>query len=241
MAAGDPERALLLAVQGGESPLAAAVLEALAGMNEGPARCERIGGTLEQRGETSWAAAAYARGQAWHKAARCHERAGEAVAAATLYEKLNDVLGAARVLETELRRAPEQGAVRLALGELLLRYGKTEAAVRTLQRVGPAMEQRTRALALLVPALEALGLPQAAADAKQELDQRDDARLGGRRAHLHAHGQRAGCARAAAPIAPRRTSRRASSAATRRSARSPPRRPRASSSAPIRCAASWSR
>jgi tetratricopeptide (TPR) repeat protein len=174
MAAGDPERALLLAVQGGENALAAAVLEALAATNEGPARCERVGGTLEQRGESSWAAAAYARGQAWHKAARCHERAGEAVAAATLHEKLNDVLGAARVLETELRRAPEHGAVRLALGELLLRYGKTEAAVRTLQRVGPGMEQRTRALALLVPALEALGLPQAAAEAKQELDQRDD-------------------------------------------------------------------
>jgi serine/threonine-protein kinase len=175
MAAGDPERALLLAVGGGERALAESVLEALQKTSDGAARCERIGGTLEQRGEASWAAAAYARGQAWHKAARCHERAGEAVQAATLYEKLGDVLAAARVLETELRRAPEQSAVRLSLGELLLRYGKTEAAVRTLQRVAATATERTRSLALLVPALEALGLPQAAAEAKQELDQRDDA------------------------------------------------------------------
>jgi hypothetical protein len=62
----------------------------------------------------------------------------------------------------------------VALGAILLRYGKVEAAVRSLQKVREGDSERRAALSLLLPALDRLGLSQARNEAEQEL-----ARLGG--------------------------------------------------------------
>jgi serine/threonine-protein kinase len=59
--------------------------------------------------------------------------------------------------------------VATALGALLNRFGKHEAAVRALQRVPPEVSERREALVHMVPALRHLGLDRAAADAEDEL------------------------------------------------------------------------
>ena len=73
------------------------------------------------------------------------------------------------MLETAARRDTHRAEVLLALGDLLLRFGKTEEAVRALQRVEPDAPERRRALTLLVRALDALGLSRARVDADAEL------------------------------------------------------------------------
>jgi serine/threonine protein kinase len=81
------------------------------------------------------------------------------------------VVGAARVLEAALRRDPSRYDFAAALGGLLLRYGKVDAAVRALQRVPPDSAARADALELLVGALDRMGLREASAEASAELSQ----------------------------------------------------------------------
>jgi serine/threonine-protein kinase len=79
------------------------------------------------------------------------------------------------VLESALRRDPSAWAVATALGALLARFGKHEAAVRVLQRVPAETTERREALVHLVTALERLGLARAAEDAGVELEARGGA------------------------------------------------------------------
>src|SRR5262249_33679880 len=125
---------------------------------------------LERRGHDAWAARLFERGGERALAAQAWERAAEPLRAAELHEAMRDPAQAARVLEAGLRRERESGALEVALGALLLRYGKTEGAVRALQKVSPDAPERRSALALLVRALERLAMTQAAAEAQAELD-----------------------------------------------------------------------
>ena len=125
---------------------------------------------FEQRSAFPWAARAYEVAGKKLLAAKAWERGEDAARAAKLYEEASDVVTAARVLEAQIRREPQRASLRVALGSLLLRYGKTEAAVKHLQQVkGDALERR-HALTLLLVGLDRMGLMQAKDEASGELD-----------------------------------------------------------------------
>jgi eukaryotic-like serine/threonine-protein kinase len=68
-----------------------------------------------------------------------------------------------------VRRDPGKGTLLVALGSLLHRYGKTDAAVRSLQKVKADDPERRASLTIMVQALERLGLGQAKVEAEAEL------------------------------------------------------------------------
>ena len=133
------------------------------------AQAERVAFHLERRGDHRWTGRLLEGVGKKVAAARAYERAGEAVKAAMLLEGSGDVIGAAKVLEARARREPENGAIFVALGGLLHRYGKTDAAVRALQKVRAGSPERRAALTLLVAALDRLGFAQARVEAEAEL------------------------------------------------------------------------
>ncbi|WP_394839939.1 protein kinase [Pendulispora rubella] len=164
--ANDAARAMRLAVLSRDGAL---IERALATLVAAPSAAEPVAAALEAHGDHAWAARIFEAVGRSAEAARAWDRAGNAVRAAELLEAAHDVVGAARVLETAIRRAPLHWPNQLALGGLLVRYGKAQAAARTLQGIPPDAAERLPALHLLVRALEQLGLEQAAAEAKREL------------------------------------------------------------------------
>ncbi len=169
--AGDHARALLLAVTGGDDAMAAQALDRAVGDR---AASNTLAARLIARGDFTWAARVYQGRGELASAASAWERAGEAVRAAELYEEAHDPVQASKVLEAALRRDPSKAALHLSLGRLLMRYGKNEAAVRELQKVGASEREHKSALLLLVKGFAALGLDAASAEAKAALE-----RLGG--------------------------------------------------------------
>lgn len=166
-AAGDWARALPLALEGKTEDLAEAALPKLIG---DVAQAERVAAQLERRGDHGWAGRLLEGAGKRADAARAYERAGEAVQAARLLEASGDVIGASRALEAQIRREPGKADVLVALGSLLYRHGKTEAAVRALQKVPAGAPERRAALTVLVGAFDRLGLADARALAASELD-----------------------------------------------------------------------
>ena len=140
------------------------------------AACGRLLGLLEARPEQ----AARAAGEAERKgltldAARLREAAGEAEAAAELYERAAEYRDAARarlslgeprkagmLLERRLREDPEDHESALALGRILAQFGRWEPAVRALQPVAESEGFREPALRLLIACFSAMGLEEAA-------------------------------------------------------------------------------
>jgi tetratricopeptide (TPR) repeat protein len=172
--AGDALRALDLALRADDTAIAE---RAAARVGADPAAADRAAFQLTQRGRHDWAARLFESSGRELDAARAWERAGDALRSAPLYERAGQPAEAARVLEATLRRDPEAAgaaAAFVALGALLLRFGKEAAAVRALQRVLPGAPERRAALEHLVGALRHLGLNDAASDAAAELS-----RLGG--------------------------------------------------------------
>lgn len=162
----DFARALPLALEGKAEDVAE---EALAGLVGDSAGAERAAFHLERRGDFRWAARLLEGIGRREAAARAYERAGDAVRAAHLLETAGDVIGAARVLEAQARREPTSGPLLVALGALLSRYGKTDAAIRALQKVPPSAPERRAALTHLVAALDRVGLAEARVLAEAEL------------------------------------------------------------------------
>ncbi|MBX3227976.1 MAG: protein kinase [Labilithrix sp.] len=169
--AGDWPRALPLALEGKAEDLAEIAFPHLAGDD---ANVERVAFHLERRGDHGWAGRLLESIGKDAEAARAFERAGRAIDAARLLEAAGDVVGASKVLEAQVRRDPGKGAFLVALGSLLHRYGKTDAAVRQLQKVRADAPERRAALTIMLEALERLGLAQARVEAEEELT-----RLGG--------------------------------------------------------------
>ena len=166
--ANDAARALQLAVIARDDDLAAKALAVVIEAN--PAKLGALASQLEMRGDYGWAARAHeARGGHDPDAASDWERAGDPVRAAMLYERGNDPVAASKALEAALRRDPKQHAARVALGTLLVKYGKYEAAVRALQHVPRESPARREALPPLARALGALGLTEAEGEATREL------------------------------------------------------------------------
>jgi len=159
----DPERALCLAADAKDDKLAAdAVRLVLAKGVDGTAA--RVATQLELRGHSRWAARLYEGIGQCSLAARAFEQGGEPVRAAALLEAAHDPAHASRVLEAATRREPDRWEVHVALGSLLFRFGKVEAAVRALQKVPATSSQHRAALTYLVPALERLGLSSASGE-----------------------------------------------------------------------------
>lgn len=171
LAAGLGGRALLLAVMAGDEAGAAQILDRV----RASAEADRVATSLEQRGFDAWAARVLEGGPDKVRTARAWERAGNAVRAAALLEEAGDPRAAAQVLEAAIRRDPTAAGCLLALGELLVRYGKLEAAVRSLQRVPEDAPERRGALTAMIVAFERLALAQAAREAREELERRGGA------------------------------------------------------------------
>ncbi len=185
---GDFARAFLLAREGRDDALARTILPQIASEVR---TAERVAYQLERRGDYAWAARLYEAADKKREAAGLWERAGNAARAAELLEAAGDVAGAARSLEAALRKNADQPDLSVKLGELLVRYGKAEAAVRVLQRVKPEAHERRAALTLLTRAFASLGLTRAEAEIAEELDA-----LGGPASILERR-------RSAAPVTPR--------------------------------------
>ncbi len=166
LAAKDFGRALPLALEGKAVDLAE---QALPSLIADTAQADRVAFHLERRGDYDWAGRVLEGIGKRAEAARAYERAGEAIKSATLHEQAGDVVGAARVLEAQIRREPGKASLLVALGSLLARYGKTDAAVRALQKVKSDAPERRAALTILVGALDQLGLTQARVEAEAEL------------------------------------------------------------------------
>lgn len=162
----DWSRALPLALEGKSEAVAE---EAFPHLVKDETGAERVAYRLEQRGDFGWSGRVLEAIGKRLPAAKAYERAGDAIRASALLEAEGDVVGAARVLEAQVRREPGRSPLLVALGGLLLRYGKTDAAVRSLQKVKTGDPERRAALSLLVTALERLGLAQARVEADQEL------------------------------------------------------------------------
>ena len=165
--AGDPARAMELAILA-ENELIAST--AFAAISRDEAASKRCAERLAQRGEHAWAARLFEAVHQDREAALAWSRAGDAVRAAKIFEARSEPVEAARVLETAIRKRPDDWAASAALGALLLRYGKIEAAVRALQTIPKSARERRAALVSLALALEKLGLETAAKEARAELD-----------------------------------------------------------------------
>ena len=165
--ANDFARALPLALEGKALDVAELAFPEL--VRDAP-QAERVAFHLERRGDFDWAGRLLDGVGRKTAAARAYERAGDAFRAAQLLEADGDVVGAGRVLEAQVRREPGNAKLLVALGSLLLRYGKTDAAVRALQKVKHDAEERRAAVSLLVAGLETLGLTQAKVEAEAELE-----------------------------------------------------------------------
>jgi serine/threonine-protein kinase len=168
MQAEDWARALPLALDGKAEEIAEVALPKLVAL---AAQAERVAFHLERRGDHGWAGRLLEGVGKKVEAARAYERGGEAIKASLLLEASGDVIGASKVLEAQVRREPAKGDLLVALGSLLHRYGKTDAAVRMLQKVRSDAPERRAALTLLVSALDRLGFAQARVEAEAELNE----------------------------------------------------------------------
>ena len=164
--AGDFARALPLALEGKDDEAAE---KALPELLKDHVAAERVSFHLERRGDHLWSGRILEAIGKRTPAARAYERGGDALKAAILLEAEGEVIGAAKVLEAQIRKEPKRTTLHVALGGILLRYGKVDAAVRTLQKVGEESPDRRAALTILLDALDRIGLTQARVLAEQEL------------------------------------------------------------------------
>jgi serine/threonine-protein kinase len=163
-----PSRALLLAAAAGDEALAREAIESVLADGD-RLSASRVAKILESRGHPVVAARLYEALGEMTAAGRAFERGGEAVRAAALFERAGEPAIASAVLEAAARRQPDPYEICIALGELLLRHGRSEAAVRALQKVPEGAPERRAALTVLVPALERLGLSDVSDEAARAL------------------------------------------------------------------------
>ena len=164
--AGDGLRGLELALRADDEALAQAAAALVA---TDAAGAQRAAAHLAARGREAWAARLLEATGRDLDAALAWERAGDLTRAGALFERAGEPARAARALEACLRRDPDAAAAAVALGALLLRFGRDQAGVRSLQRVPSRAPERRAALTHLVGGLERLGLLSAATEAAAEL------------------------------------------------------------------------
>jgi serine/threonine-protein kinase len=102
-------------------------------------------------------------------AAQAFEDAGELFVAAELHERAGDQKAAGRLYERHLKDHEDDARAALALGRILLRFGRAEPAVQALQRIEKDPELGPSAQRLLVVAFDRLSLSDAAASVLDRL------------------------------------------------------------------------
>lgn len=164
----DPRRAIQMAALGGDDATAHEAVTEIATHFQ---RLKALGlaSDLSSRGAYRYAAMLYAGLEAHVDAAEAFALAGQALEAAENFERAGKPAEAAKTLEGALRRNTDDAPVRLALGALLARHGRTEQAIKTLQQIDPSAPERWTALPMLARAFEQTGLLDAAREARAEM------------------------------------------------------------------------
>lgn len=166
--AGDAKRAIKLGALAGDEALCGRAVEALAASadREGARRAAE---DLSARGLHAPAGAVFEALGEHESAAHAFSAAGDARRSAVGFERAGRPADGARALEAALRRDADDHEARVLLGRLLARHGRTEAAVRTLQKLPASSPERASALPLLARCFTELGLEDAAKSARDEM------------------------------------------------------------------------
>jgi len=161
-----PDDAYKHAIASGEAHLVDRVIDAL---KSRPEAARRAADVAEVRGRIADAGALRRAAGELAEAAALYERAGELGLAARIHETSGDLRRAGILYERRLAEAPEDAETALALGRILLGFGRAEPAVRALQRAVASPTVRAEAEPWLVRALVSLGLHDAAAEVLDRL------------------------------------------------------------------------
>lgn len=166
LSGGDPTRAARLAALARSDAAFEQAELALAQL--GPQALGRAGEDLLARGYGRYAGRLLERAGNFLAAGPAYAVGGAPFEAALAFERGGKPAEGAKALERAITDDPLDDRLRRALAELLLRHGRTEGAVKTLQQMRPGPE-RDRALPLLARSLRALGLTEAAIEVEREL------------------------------------------------------------------------
>ncbi|MFO0714007.1 MAG: protein kinase [Sandaracinus sp.] len=156
-----PEAAYKHALASADVRLVERTIDALASK---PEAARRAADLAEVRGRIADAAALRRAAGELAEAAALYEKAGELGLAARIYEQTNELRRAGMLYERRLAEAPDDAASALALGRILLGFGRAEHAVRALQQALKSPELERDVLPWLLRALVGLGLLDAASE-----------------------------------------------------------------------------
>lgn len=135
-ACGQLTRALGNAIRNKDEGLALELVAEIHGSNDAEL-CLASGKEAEERGSLALSAKLYEYGGSLKQAAECYQRAGLLMAAGEIEARQGHAQAAIQLYEREVAAASEDGAApseaRLALGRLLVRYGRHEQALAHLQ------------------------------------------------------------------------------------------------------------
>ena len=161
-----PEEAYTYAVLSLHPPL---VEQALEGLALNPEASKKAADFAESKGRVREAAILRRSAGDSASAARLFEQAGELGQAARLHESAGDFRRAGMLYEKRLQEAPEDGPSALALGRILLGFGRNEHALRALQRAASIEETAALAAPFMLRALVNLGMLEAASEVLDRL------------------------------------------------------------------------
>lgn len=166
LASDRPDDGYKHAVASGDPRLVEQVIEALASR---PEAARRAADLAEVRGRVADAASLRRAAGELEEAAALYEKAGELAQAARLHAQRGDLRRAGMLYEKRLAEAPEDGESALALGKILLGFGRSEHAVRALQHAARLEQSAAEAEPWLLRALVEMGLTDAAAEVLDRL------------------------------------------------------------------------
>jgi len=164
LAGGDLAGAARLACLAGDATRLVAARDALAEI--GVETLARVAEDLFARGYGAFSGELFERAAEYERAGAAFAAGGEPCRAALAFERADKPADGARALERAIKADASRDDCRLALGALLLRHGRLEAATKALQ--GVSAEGRVQALPLLFRAISGLGLAEAAREIASE-------------------------------------------------------------------------
>lgn len=147
----------------------ALIEQALEGLASNPEASKRAADVAEAKGRLREAAVLRRTAGELASAAALFEQAGELGLAARLHEAGGDFRRAGMLYEKRLIEVPEDGLSALALGRILLGFGRNEHALRALQRAASLDETASLADPFMLRALFNLGMRDAAGEVLDRL------------------------------------------------------------------------
>ncbi len=143
--------------------------KAIAELVKSPELGARVAATLGDLGRSATAGRVHRALGDFQNAAKEFERASIWLEAAEAHESAGDPRRAASCLETALEVDERNHTARLALGALLDRHGRSEQALRVLQRIPRDAKERSAALPVMKRALLALGMTEGVVALEREM------------------------------------------------------------------------